>query len=374
MNKKNILCLTRSLLPGGTEQEVLLLVRSLNSEIFNITTASLNAHGPIADEIKNTGIPVYDLGFSSFKKVGQNVRIIRQLVKLIKTQEIDMVHAYGYGPTIFASVVCRITGIHFISSQRNLYLWEGRFSRMVLGLFMKNVDLILTNSEATMEAILQELSISKNRIQTIHNLVQEPIREPKLTRQIRTEFGIPKEDIVVGMVANLRPIKNPELFVEIASEICGKFDNVHFISIGEGSIMTNLRRTDIKTDLHSRIHFLGRVVPANPYYDLFDIFLLTSNSESFSMAILEAMSHGLPIIATNVGGVPEAVLHGDNGFLCAPRDKHCLVNFLMKLVHDPELRIKMGKRSKDIVRERFDASNTIGALEEVYLNIDLINH
>lgn len=366
MQKMKVLLITRSMLPGGTEREVLLLTRNINRSRFSLLVASLNAKDSIADQLRSDGTPVLDLNFSSFKRVFNIINIIRILVRLVKKHDVQVIHSYGYEPSIFAAIVKLLTGVKLISSQRNVYMLENSNFARILSIVFKRADYILTNSCETRRVIIENTGIDPNIVLVVYNQVQPPIHDPELCSQLRNDLGISDNSIVVGTVSNLRPIKNPHLFLEAAIEVCKRNERVVFISIGTGSAISELKKIVADYGLQRVIHFLGGVESAEPYYECMDVFTLTSRSESCSMAILEAMNHSLPIAATEVGGNAELVENGRNGFLSPSGEKDELVKNFELLISDSELRLRMSRRSKEIINQKFNLTKIIAELETVY--------
>ncbi len=369
MSQAGILLFTSSLKLGGTEKEVLLLSTNINRNKFLPYVASLNGKGPIADSLRQFSVPVFDLEFTGFRHIPGLLRIVWHLIQIVRAHNIQIIQAYSFAPTVFGAVVSVFTGARLISFQRSLHMWQNKRYRWVYRLALRAADRILSNSEAGKNTILKEAGSLKKTVQVIYNQVEVTVSDPELRHRLRKELGISSGEIVVGMVANLRPVKNPGLFVDVALEVCALLDGVSFLSIGDGPERPALETRVARAGMDKRIRFLGSIVPADPYYECMDIFMLTSNSEGCPMAVLEAMSHGLPIVATRVGGVPEVVEGGKNGYLVPAGDRHLLVKTLYNLVQDAGLREQMGQISRQIINERFDLTEILGQLERVYLEL-----
>jgi glycosyltransferase involved in cell wall biosynthesis len=361
-----ILLFTESLKPGGTEKEVLLVCMHLNREKFAPLVVSLNGRGEVADQLRALPVPVVDLGFKSYKNIISPIKTIVKVVKLIQQHRIKILHAYSFGPTILGAIAALFTRTRLISSQRNIHLWNDSKYRRAYQIALLNADRILSNSETGRDVVLQNLDEFENKVQVIYNLVEEPRVEKVIRVDLRRQLGLAERDIVIGMVANLRPLKNPGLFVDTAINICKKSKRVVFIHLGGGSEVPALQQKVKIAGLSDRIRFLGAISPANPYYESMDIFVLTSNSEGCPMAVLEAMSHGLPVVATRISGVREVVRHGVNGLLVPPDNRAAFSRALRRLIANPVTRRQMGKNSRRIFHEQFETSKVVPKLEQVY--------
>lgn len=360
-----ILLFTESLKPGGTEKEVLLLTTYLNRQKFTPLIASLRGDGRVAYELRTLGAPVFDLQFNGYKNLPNFVQTVLKLIKLIKQHEIKIVHAYSFGPTLMGALATFFTKARLISSQRSLHLWKDSKYRRAYQIALLHADHVLSNSESGREQVLQHVGLPANKVEVIYNLVEPPQSDVNLRAEIRKQLGIGRREVVVGMVANLRLVKNPQLFVDTAIDICSKLDGVSFLHLGSVDEFHHLQKKVENAGLADRIRFLGQA-PANPYYEAMDIFLLTSNSEGCPMAVLEAMSHGLPIVATGIAGVAEVVQHQVNGILVPPRNQPALTKALRRLIADAGLRRRMAEKSRQIFREQFQTAKVVPKLEGVY--------
>ena len=196
-----------------------------------------------------------------------------------------------------------------------------------------------------------------------------PDEDSNIRQHVRDKLKIGNDELVVGTVANFRTVKNPTMFVNIGLEVCNLIDGVKFLSIGEGPERKLLESRVSEAGMNQRIQFLGQVVPANPYYESMDIFILTSNNESCPMAVLEAMSHGLPVVATHVGGVPEVIQQDVNGILVPSNESSTFVESLYGLIKDVKLQQRMGKKSRQIYYKHFESTEIIAQLENVYCEL-----
>lgn len=364
-----ILLFTTSLKSGGTEKEVLLLCTKINKTKFAPVVVSLNGKGPIAKNLKMISIPVVDLGFTGFFKVHSFLKIVRRIIKIVSLYKIKIIHAYSFGPTIFGVVVTLLTRSFFISSQRNLHMWSSKRYLWTYKLVLRAADCILCNSKAGRNLILGKIPSLKKKLKVIYNLIEIPDEDIKIRQHIRDKLKIENDELVVGTVANFRTVKNPTMFVDIGLEVCNMSDGLIFISIGDGPERQLLESRVAEAGMNQKIQFLGQVVPANPYYEAMDIFILTSNNEGCPMVVLEAMSHGLPVVATHVGGVPEIVQKDVNGILVSPNDTSTFVESLYGLIKDVELQQRMGKKSRQIFYKHFKSTEIISQLENVYCEL-----
>ncbi len=171
---------------------------------------------------------------------------------------------------------------------------------------------------------------------------------------VRKSLGWSASERVVGSVG-LREIKRPELLLEILARVTVLVPDVRCILVGGADVARQRGLDSIAASLRlaDRVRFAGQQREMDPYYRALDVYAHASRSEGFPKAILEAMAHGLPVVAFRVGGIPEAVVDGSTGVLCAPDDREAFAAALARLLGDRELARAMGEAGRRRVEEVF---------------------
>jgi glycosyltransferase involved in cell wall biosynthesis len=170
------------------------------------------------------------------------------------------------------------------------------------------------------------------------------------------------EGPVVGLVARLSPEKGVDVLFRALTELPG----VTAIVAGEGPARGDLERLADELGLSERVRFLGWRDDVDAVIRSVDVLALPSRNESAPIAIVEAMLGGIPTVASDVGGVPELVLHGETGYLVPPDDPHALAAALRRLLDDPELRARFGARGRELAEERHDPAKSARMFEAIY--------
>jgi glycosyltransferase involved in cell wall biosynthesis len=187
----------------------------------------------------------------------------------------------------------------------------------------------------------------------------------KLKESLGTSNGRP----VVTMVANLRAVKGVDVFVRSARLVLDNVPGINFIVAGEGEERKKLEEICGQLKLGSSVRLIGAVSDVIPLLRTSDIGVLSSNSESLSNAIIEYMVAGLPVLCTDVGGNSELVQDGLNGFLVPSGDPKRLADAVVRLVNDPELRLRMGRESRQRVKLLFDFEKAVKDYEALYVKL-----
>ncbi len=368
MNVIRVMHLLHSLETGGLEKGTATLVNNMKPEMFESSICCLAGFGPSLKLIKKEEIKIFDM------KTGDSHEpfLFLRLAKLFKEQRIDILHAKGW-PALFDGVLgARIAGIPVViysEHGKNIDdFYEIKKRRVwTRRLLAPLIDRIVTVSEELKRGLVEVTGLNGKRIVCIHNGVEFPDIYVE-NEEKRKELGIGQGDILVGTVGRLDPVKNFDIFIRSAKEILDEFPMVKFLLIGDGPIREDLRLLVSELGLSKNIILSGERNDVAELLKVMDIFVLPSKSEGLSNTILEAMSAGLPVIATNVGGNPELVIDGTTGVLIQPDDVSVLAAAIIDLLRDDEKRKKMGDAGFVKAKKEFSIEKMVRSYEELYLS------
>ncbi len=232
----------------------------------------------------------------------------------------------------------------------------------------RRTDRVLAVSHATAEDLLRLEVVEERRLVVVPPGIElDALLDLEGPRgELRRLVGAAAEDVLVGVVGRLAEVKRPELALEVFARIAQRHPQAHLVFVGDGDQRRGLeaRIGALGPELRPRVHLVGaRDEPAEFFADL-DLVLLSSRSEGLPVALIEAAAAAKPVVATDVGGVPEIVAHERTGFLAA--DALELAYGLDRLLGEPRLRREMGHRARVRVRERHSAEALADRLEAVY--------
>jgi glycosyltransferase involved in cell wall biosynthesis len=169
----------------------------------------------------------------------------------------------------------------------------------------------------------------------------------------------------VGTAGRLVPVKGPEFLVKAAKYMISKYPDAYFIFTGDGPLENGLRRKALEMGISDNVIFLGWRDDVAKIISIYDIFVLPSLNEGMGRVLAEAMALGKPIVASNIGGIPDLVIHGKNGFLVPPKNPKELVKYIQVLIEDKDKRVKMGLKGKEISLN-FGAKSMIERIASLY--------
>jgi len=364
--KIKVLTMLTSFHVGGTERQVLNISAGLDPDCFDLHLACLRNLGDLRkhlDQVARIPRPVFDIGrlYSIRTMVEAN-----HLARYIRKNAIQIVHAYGLYPNIFAVPVARLAGARVvIASIRDcgdiLKPWQRWLQRITCRL----ADCVLVNADAIRETLIRQGYRPEN-IAVIRNGITPQETNPENRSSIRDELGLPSSAPLVMVLSRLNPMKGVEYFLDAASIVAAKLPQTRFLIVGDGAIRHELQDRAIRLGLAEKVVFTGLRMDVPRILAEISVSVLPSLSEGLSNCLLESMSAGVPVIATNVGGNPEIVEHGVSGLLVPPRDPPMLAAAMITMLENPDLASRFGSAGKRKIADAFSVERSVREIERLY--------
>lgn len=229
---------------------------------------------------------------------------------------------------------------------------------------------VLANSSGVARMLVDDEGVPAGKITVVPNFVEPEALEPLDSNAVakwRVSLGIPPEALVVGSVGRLAEVKDHQTLLRAFATPEFRRMGWHGALIGDGELRAPLQQLASDLGIADRVHFVGSLPNRPNPHQLLDISVLCSLSEGFPNSIIEAMAAAKPVVATEVGGVPDAVEHEVTGYLVPSQKPEALSAALMPLMLDDRLRHRIGLRGREVVLERFTTAKAIGILTRMYL-------
>ncbi|WP_157268520.1 glycosyltransferase [Azohydromonas aeria] len=333
---------------GGMESCVLQLVERLPRERFR-TTVICPDEGPVAARLRALGAEVV------VTPIGEEPPwvSVQLATALVQSARVDVLHAHMAPAHLLAGLVGKLTGKPVVTT-----LHAQRLSVL---------DLEVHRSAGThLNVVCQQsyfhalgLGVDPARLSCIPNGVDtERFRpraegEPADEAGLRRALDLPADAPLIGFVGRLSGEKGPEVFVRTALHLHQRFTNARWVLIGDGPQRDSLQALAGRHGLQDCVRFAGLQTNMPGCYRELDLVACSSWTEALPLALMEALSSGLPVVATRVGGVPELVAQGVTGFLATPGDHEGLASHMAALLADEGLRRRMGAAARQWSVERF---------------------
>ena len=356
---------------GGTEKMILSLAKGLDKEKYEVTVCTLLGRGPLIEEAKKSGVRAVSLNM----KGKWDISVIPRFFSFLRKHRIDILHTYLYHANILGRILGRLAGVPIIiSSQRTTEFYGQKKSdrwRRGYRIFLDKWTsrfccLIISNSEAGRRFLIEE-GIDPAKIITIHNgvdLDQFTVRIAPGEKKRR--YGLRQDSMLVGIIANLTEVKGHKYFLQAAREVLKSIPQAEFLIVGDGPLREDLGGLSKNLGISAGVNFMGFRQDIPEILSILNVFVLSSLWEGFPVSILEAMAAGKPVIASKVGGIPEAVIDEKTGILVPPEDEKALAGAIEFLLNKGKIASEMGMAGRRRAEEHFSLQRMTGEIEAAY--------
>lgn len=276
-------------------------------------------------------------------------RYFLKLARLCKNQKIDLIHIHDSTALTLAIMGDYLEELPpFIFSKKTSFPIQARKSSLYKYNYPK-LKKILCVSEKT-KAISKENISGHEKIQCIYHGTSLRDKSTQNAFCLKDHLKLGKDTIIIGNIANHIWPKDLKTFIRVADELINnqKIKDLHFVQIGAFSELTPSFKKLIKhLKLENHISLLNKIPEASGFIPQFDISLMTSESEGIPQFIYESFYHKIPVVSTDVGGIPEVITHMENGILAPAHDYKKLANAIVSLIQNPDLKLKFTGISKE---------------------------
>jgi glycosyltransferase involved in cell wall biosynthesis len=378
-NRIHVFQITKTL--GGVGTYVNRLVNSMDKSHYRFTIVFL-AEGSeeMATDLNNVeGVNAISIPMKDHIDPFSDILVCWKIAKILRGEKFDLIHAHTSKPGFFARLAAIGLDIPVIYRPACFAFHDGMprsqaafyaFLERVAARYLTDRIQLVSNSE---RELARRYSVgTDDQFITIHTGIDLQAFKINVDRaKVRAEFNIPPDVQLIGIVARITEAKAPSDFINAAALVHVRYPNVHFIWVGDGPLKAESVSLVQKLGLQNVFHFAGSQnnskIPA--ILLSMDCFLLSSHWEGFSIAVLEAMAAGLPVIATKVSGASEAIVDGKTGILVNIGDVHGLADAVCNLVGDVQLARSIGSAAQKRAESEFPYAKMLGRVEKLYLDL-----
>lgn len=351
---------------GGIERVIQTIALGLDPAKYDLRVWCLARGGVIADELIRRGVAVRILGLTSY----YNPARVLDLARMLERERFDIVHTHGYFASTFARLaVLLIRRTRVIRHIHTTYFAFRPRNRRIEALLSLMSDRVICVSRAVADFAVESLNVPRQKVRIIYNTAfADPAAcESEGVESWRVRLGLNGKHFVVVSVASLTVNKGHEVLVRAMRRIVEKHPNARCLIIGEGYGKAYLESLVEELGLQGRVSLLGMQPDVAPILRLADVLALCSISrEGLSVALLEGAAAGVPLVGSDLGGIPEVIRHGENGFLFRPGDAVALAGAIGRLIEDPALRESMCRWSRSIGEGHFSRQKFIALIDGIY--------
>ncbi|GAC90402.1 glycosyltransferase [Anoxybacillus flavithermus NBRC 109594] len=311
--------------------------------------------------------------YSVFQYPPYDLALASKIAEVAKREELDIIHAHYAVPHALCAFLAKqmvgdhlkiVTTLH--GTDITVLGYDPSLSDLIkFGIEQSDVVTAVSNALAVQT---YELLDVQKPIQTVYNFVDERVYSRRRNDELRRQYGIAPHEKVVIHVSNFRKVKRVcdvvRTFALVVKQVPAKL-----LLVGDGPEMTVVCRLVKELNLCDHVRFLGKQENLAELYSISDVKLLLSEKESFGLVLLEAMACRVPCVGTAIGGIPEVIEDGKNGFLCALGDINDAARQTLRLLTDETLRETMGKNAYETVYEKFYSERIVAQYEHIYFQL-----
>jgi glycosyltransferase involved in cell wall biosynthesis len=334
---------------GGAEELLAGCAHQLPYEDIEVEVVAITRRGKLGDEIAQRGTPVHLLpGQPGPRDPAAFVRLVR----LLRARRADIAHAFLLNACLYgrlAAIIARTPGI-FVAEQ-NVYEQKARRHALMERVLSRGTNRVIACCQTVADFYRRQVGVGNSKLAVVYNAVRFGPHPTRAQRdEARRSLGFRDDHVVIGTLGRLTEQKDHLTLIQASARLA---PNARVIIAGDGPMRPMLEREIDRLDVADRVRLLGIRRDRDTLYAAMDIFALPSRWEGLSLALVEAMGAGLPVVATAVGGTPEVVRNAHTGVLVEPRDVDVLAHALGQLAADPERRQSLGQAAADEALERF---------------------
>ena len=360
---------------GGTERQFVYAVKGLDRSRFDVRVGCLRRIGPFMKDVQALNVPISDYpttSMYSFRTLRRQLKFVRD----IRRESIQIVHAYGFYPNLFAVLPAALgTNCVTIASVRDIGVFTDRhrMRSVTQAMACRMADCVIANSNAVRDWLSKQ-GLGRHDIRVVPNGIAIPHRSGRSADfPIRSELKIDPKTPLIAVVGRLARTKGIEFFLQSAAALAPRFPSARFLIVGgacvEPEYQTELENQATALNLAGRVIFTGQRTDVPQIMREIDISVVPSLSESCSNSLLESMAHGLPVVATRVGGNPEIIDDGLNGILIPVQDSGAMTQAITALLESPELGRHLGGSAREKVIREYTIERLLRRTEDVYVSL-----
>ncbi|MGG3842254.1 N-acetyl-alpha-D-glucosaminyl L-malate synthase BshA [Anoxybacillus kestanbolensis] len=311
--------------------------------------------------------------YSVFQYPPYDLALASKIAEVAKREQLDIIHAhYAVPHALCAFLAKQMVGNHLkiVTTLHGTDITVLGYDPSLSDLIkfgIEQSDVVTAVSHALAAQTYELLDVQKS-IQTVYNFVDERVYSRQRNEELRRQYGIAPHEKVVIHVSNFRKVKRVcdvvRTFSLVVKQVPAKL-----LLVGDGPEMTVVCRLVNELKLFDHVRFLGKQKNLADLYSISDVKLLLSEKESFGLVLLEAMACGVPCVGTAIGGIPEVIEDGKNGFLCALGDVNDAAHQTLRLLTDENLRKAMGQKAYETVYEKFYSERIVAQYEHIYFQL-----
>jgi glycosyltransferase involved in cell wall biosynthesis len=358
-----ILFLVNHLNVGGITSYLLTLSSGLKNKGHKVYVAS--SGGEALSKFEAMGVKCIRVPVKTKNELSPGILLSALILRgIVKNEKIDILHSQSRTTQVLGSLLHKVTGVSHISTCHGFF--KRRISRRVYPCWG---DKTIAISQQVRQHLMNDFKLEDERIELIHNGIDtERFNLPSsdLRQKAKLSLGL-KSGKIIGIIARLSDVKGHQYLIEAMKTVLSVCPRAQLLIAGEGKMDIELKDLVKRLDIQDNVLFLPQVLDTRDILRALDIFVLPSLREGLGLALMEAMSMGLAVIGSNVGGIKTLIKDGVNGILVNPKDSKDIARVLIDLISDDSRISALGACAREYIKEDFSQEKMVLQTEELYL-------
>ncbi len=336
---------------GGTQRYATHLLKHLNRELFDLELWILRGGEDMLPIAEECNVKVSYFCLNSWV----TPRALYRLFWKLRRERPDVIYTLTAVPNIWGRLFSYIVGVPVIVSS-----WRGRKEQQFESLLWRASNRVVCNAEALRDFVMKRHSVAADRAEVVPNGVD--------TDHFTPDPDLRSDEPTILYLGRMVKIKDPMTALKAFKILSDRVPEAKMLMIGNGYLQPQLKAYAEQNNIDDRVIIRNGTTDVRPYLRKAWVLTLSSVSEGLPNVILEAMSCGVPVVATSVGGNPEVVTQGVTGLLVPPSDPQKMANAVEKIITDSRLRDSMGEKAREIAVNSYSINAITSLTEKAIIN------
>jgi glycosyltransferase involved in cell wall biosynthesis len=343
---------------GGQEKRILAEAVGL-SERGHYVALACRDHAWIKNEALKLGLDVHVF---PMKKM-YDIHSLWMLTGFLKKNRFDVVSTHSGVDSWIGGLSAKIAGVPVLVRTRHLNI---PLKRSLLNFIHYLPDMYISCGQNMRNNLVNNCGFPEEKVMSIPTGVSSEFFSVNKNNDLKNKYGLDKDSPVITNAGIFRAVKGHEVTLRSVGKVIEKIPEAKFLLVGDGPDKKLLEDMASEMGISDHVIFTGFIENISEIYSFTDVAILSSWSEGLPQSLLQAMSAGVPVVSTKVGGVPEIVIHEKTGILVEPGDDEALAQGIIRLLGDAELSAECSNRAKDLVKHEHSRDHMIDKIEGLY--------
>lgn len=347
---------------GGAEKQMTLLACGLKCADCDVHVCAITRGGPWSDKLAEAGVPLTIIG----KRWKADPLAYWRLERYVRALRPRLVQTWLFAANSYGRLAATRAGVPaIVAGERCVDRWKTDWQFTIDRFLARRTDRITVNSSGV-RTFYEQHGLPSEKFVVIPNGIELPSPPEESRSAILEELGLPPDAKLIGAVGRLWPQKRIKDLMWAADLLKTIHKDTHLLVIGDGPLWSKLHQYRRQIHIEDRVHLLGHRTDVPRLMPHFDVLWLGSGYEGLPNSVMEAMSHSVPVVATDIPGNRDLVIPDETGYLVPVGDRAAFARWTHKVLDDPQLAARLGQAGRDRIAKEFTVEQMIDRYAKLY--------